>query len=234
MQLSLWSNDKHLKNQISRFFLKYFINLSESILNISRNRWIRIIRSLPVCLHCCSCCTPLTPTLLVRNNQNLNKTEESIISDTFHMINKYVDEMMMKLSDEDDSITGTIFCLLLDTIMLHILLGQHWLRTRVRSCLRMLLTMTRIKVVSGLMISDGLGSGTVEVGWVGLSWEWILVWECMRIRIDQPEHSWSASSESSHVKHHHVHQKLSHSRTRSTEWSTCVLPLTTSWISSKT
>ena len=50
----------------------------------------------------------------------------------------------------------------------------------------MLLTMTRIKVVSGLMISDGLGSGTVEVGWVGLSWEWILVWECMRIRIDQP------------------------------------------------
>ena len=50
----------------------------------------------------------------------------------------------------------------------------------------MLLTMTRIKVVSELMISDCLGSGTVEVGWVGLSWEWILVWECMRIRIDQP------------------------------------------------
>ena len=51
-------------------------------INISRNRWIRIIRSLPVCLHCCSCCTPLTPTL-VRISQNLNKLKNLLFQTLF-------------------------------------------------------------------------------------------------------------------------------------------------------
>ena len=81
-------------------------------------------------------------------------------------------------------------------------------------------------------------SHTLQTSWIG--WErfgrkWILLWERMRIRVDQPEDIWCSSTKPSWIKHHHVHQELSNSGARGTKRPTGIFAaLTTSRISAKT
>merc|ERR1719250_3279 len=69
-------------------------------------------------------------------------------------------------------------------------------------------------------------------GGEGLSWERNLPRLRVRIRVDQAEHTGSSLSETHHIKHHHMSQKFTNSRTRCTKWATRVLATAaTSWIS---
>jgi len=56
-----------------------------------------------------------------------------------------------------------------------------------------------------------LTSGPTEVGRDRLSWKGVLVGEGVGVRVDESEHGGRPLAESSHIKHHHVHQKLTNS-----------------------